>query len=129
MRILVYGMSDSNMGGIETFLTQNNSFMKKGTIFDYVIEGTHCVYEKTIKAHGGKIYYITKKTSSVLKNLRENQKLLKRLRDTIDSVYFNLNTLSWIEPIRIALSYGYEVFVHSHISCLATNVIVHRMGK
>ena len=126
MRILVYGMSDGNMGGIETYLTQMNRFMRNGTIFDYVIEGTSCLYEKPIKEQGGRVYYITKKRVSVIKNLLDNRKLLKQLRREIAAVYFNLITLSWIEPIRIALSYGYPVYVHSHISESAAKDAVHR---
>lgn len=127
MRILVYGMSGVNMGGIETFLTEMNGFMSKGTIFDYVIEGSSCLYEKTIQRQKGKIYNVTRKKQSALGNLNDNYKLLKYLKTEYDAVYFNLNTLSWIEPIKIALSFGYRIYVHSHISEIAANDAFHRM--
>ena len=127
MKILVYGMSDGNMGGIETYLTQMNNFMRNGTVFDYVIEGNNCLYENIIKKGGGRVYYITKRKVSVLRNLTDNRELLKRLKGEVAAVYFNLNTLSWIEPIRIALSYGYSVYVHSHISELAAKDTIHEV--
>ena len=120
-------MSGVNMGGIETFLTEMNRFMPNGTIFDYVIEGASCLYEKTIHRQKGKIYYVTRKNHSALGNLNDNYKLLKHLKTENDAVYFNLNTLSWIEPIKIALSFGYRVYVHSHISEMAVNDVFHRM--
>ena len=127
MRILVYGMSGVNLGGIETFLTEMNRFMPNGTIFDYVIEGASCLYEKNIQRQSGKIYYVTRKNHSAFGNLIDNYRLLKHLKAENDAVYFNLNTLSWIEPIKIALSFGYRVYVHSHISELAVNDVFHRM--
>lgn len=114
MHILVYGMVGNHRGGIETYLLKMNSFMSPEVVFDYVIEESECLHEETIKKRGGKIYRIPSRNSDPMGNIRENKKLLKRLRKEIDIVYFNLSSLSWIEPIRIAKEIGYKVFVHSH---------------
>ena len=114
MRVLVYGMVGCNRGGIETFLLKMNQFMSVQTIFDYVIEEDNCLHEDQIKKRGGKVYYITSRSKSPINNIRDNKKLLKEKRNTHEVVYFNLSSLSWIEPIKIAVKLGYRVFVHSH---------------
>ena len=116
MRIIVFGMSASNIGGIEVFLTQMQRFMTGGTFFDYVVEGETCRFQNTIYEAGGKIYFIRGRQKRPIGNLQDIIGLLKRLKSTHEAVYFNLNTLSWIEPIRIATAFGYRVYVHSHIA-------------
>lgn len=116
MRVLVYGMSESVVGGVEVYLTQMNLFMDENIVFDYIVEGTKCRFKDTIEDRGGHIFYVTNKTYSVTRNLRENKSILKRLRETHKVIYFNLISLSWIEPIRIALALGYRVYVHAHLA-------------
>lgn len=126
-RILVYGLVDSKtFGGIGSFLTEMNRHMSDDTVFDYVIEGSSCSIQDRIEEQGGKIYYITKRTKNPFLNLRDNRNILKSLRETHDTVYFNLSTLGWIEPIKIAISLGYRVFVHSHNSRLIVDDAKHR---
>lgn len=114
MRILVYGMVGTNRGGIETFLINMNRKMSDDTIFDYVIEEEGCIHESAIKEKKGEIFYISSRSKSLRRNIEDNKALLKKLRDTHDVVYFNLSSLSWIEPIKIALTNSYKVYVHSH---------------
>lgn len=114
IRILVYGMVGTNRGGIETFLKKMNQNMTDDTVFDYIIEGKTCVHEAEIKSRGGKVYYVESHSKNPLKNLKDNRALLQSLKGSVDAVYFNLSSLSWIEPIKIALNDGYRVFVHSH---------------
>ncbi len=126
-RILVYGLVDSKtFGGIGSFLTEMNRHMSDDTFFDYVIEGSSCSIQDRIEEQGGKIYYITKRTKNPFLNLKENRNILKSLRETHDTVYFNLSTLGWIEPIKIAISLGYRVFVHTHNSRLIVDDAKHR---
>ena len=127
-RILVYGLVDSKtFGGIGSYLTEMNRHMSDDTVFDYVIEGCSCSIQDRIEEQGGKIYYITKRTKNPFLNLRDNRDILKNLRETHDTVYFNLSTLGWIEPIKIAISLGYRVFVHAHNSRLVVNDTKHRI--
>lgn len=127
-RILVYGLvASKTFGGIGSFLTEMNRHMSGNTVFDYVIEGLECSIQDRIEAAGGKIYYISNRIKNPIKNINENKKLLKDLRNTHDTVYFNLSTLGWIEPIKIAISLGYRVVTHSHNSRLLVNDAKHRI--
>lgn len=114
MRILVYGMVGNHRGGIETFLLKMNQNMDEDIIFDYVIEEDECIHEDTIKARGGRIYYIASRNKYPFKNICENCKLLSQLRGEVGAIYFNLSSLSWIFPILIARCFSFSVFVHSH---------------
>lgn len=114
MRVLVYGMVGTNRGGIETYLLKMNQYMSDDTVFDYVIEQDSCLHEVSVKKRNGKIYYVAPRKSHPIQNVRDNIKLLKELKDDVGAVYFNLSSLSWIAPIKIALKMGYPVFVHSH---------------
>lgn len=127
MRVLVYGMSARVFGGVEVFLTQMSRFVNNGIIFDYVIEGKECRFEKIIKQADGSIYYVCPKEVSPLHNLLENKKLLKDHINTYEVVYFNLISLSWIEPIRIAKALGYRVVVHSHLANFVANDMIHHL--
>ena len=128
-RILIYGVvNQKTFGGVGTFVTEMNRHMSGSTLFDYVMEGTVCcTMQNRIEALGGRIYFITNRIKNPLRNLEENKKILKELRDTHDAVYFNLSSLGWIEPIKIAISLGYKVFVHSHNSKLSVDDIRHRL--
>ena len=114
MRVLVYGMVGTNRGGIETFLKKMNSFMSRDVIFDYVIEENQCIHENEIREKGGRIFYITSRKKNPIKNIIDNYKLLKKCKEDVGVVYFNLSSLSWIAPIKEAVSLGYRVCVHSH---------------
>lgn len=127
-RILVYGLvASKTFGGIGSFLTEMNRHMSGNTVFDYVIEGSECSIQDRIEAAGGKIYYISNRVKSPIKNLQENKRVLKELRKTHDTVYFNLSTLGWIEPIKMAVKLGYHVVLHSHNSRLLVEDFKHRV--
>lgn len=127
-RILVYGLvASKTFGGVGSFLIEMNRHMSGNTIFDYVIEGSECSIQDRIEALGGKIYYISQRSKNPIKNLQENKSVLKDLRKTHDTVYFNLSTLGWIEPIKMAVSLGYHVVLHSHNSRLLVDDSLHRL--
>lgn len=126
-RVLVYGLvASKTFGGIGSFLTEMNRHMSGNTVFDYVIEGSECSIQDRIEASGGKIYYISNRVKNPIKNLQENKRVLKELRKTHDTVYFNLSTLGWIEPIKMAVKLGYHVVLHSHNSRLLVEDFKHR---
>ena len=102
-RILVYGLVGTNRGGIETFLLKMNQYMSSDTIFDYVVEGSSCLHLDEINAKGGKVFYIRKRHNHPFGNIKDNKELLKSKRKDYDTVYFNLSSLSWIEPIKLAI--------------------------
>ena len=114
-------------GGVGSYLTEMNRKMSGNTVFDYVIEGSECSIQDRLEHLGGKVYYISNRIKNPFLNLQENRKLLKSLRKTHTAIYFNLSTLGWIEPIKIAVSLGYRVFVHSHTSRLLVDDFKHRL--
>lgn len=109
-------MVGTNRGGIETYLLKMSKYMSSDTVFDYVIEGNTCIHEDVIKELGGNIYYIAQRNKQPLNNICDNWCLLKKLRNEIDAVYFNLSSLSWLVPVSIAVKMKYRVYVHSHNS-------------
>lgn len=129
-RVLVYGMVGTNRGGIETFLLKMNQYMSD-TTFDYVIEEDSCIHKDIIESRGGRVFYVTKRSLSPLRNLRDNKRLLNSLKGQIEAVYFNLSSLSWIEPIKVAIKEGYRVYVHSHNSQFieANSSMLHRIAN
>lgn len=133
--ILVYGVVGTNRGGIETYLLKMNSHMSKNTVFDYVIEGDACLFDKEIKERGGEICFINSRTKHPIRNIVDNYRLLKSRRKDVKSVYFNISSLSWIIPVRIASLLGYSVFVHAHNAAfIAANSgclhkCVHKLNK
>lgn len=129
MRVLVYGMVGENRGGIETFLLNMNEHMGTDVIFDYVIEEEKCIHEEKIRNRGGNIYYITKRTKNPIKNLRDNLKLLDEVKDKVEAVYFNLSSLSWIEPICFSVKKGFRTYVHAHNAQYieANSSVVHKV--
>lgn len=112
--ILVYGMVGDHRGGIETFLLKMNQNMNDNVVFDYVIEEKVCIHEEEIKSRGGLIHFISSRNKHPFNNLIDNFRLLKQLRKSVDTVYFNLSSLSWVFPILFARLFRYKVFVHSH---------------
>ncbi len=118
MRVLVFGLVGTNMGGIESFLLNMNDHMDSDFIFDYIIEEDSCMHEERISNKGGHIFKIPSRVKSPAKNLREIRRILKEEKKNTNIAYFNLSSLSWIFPEMIARSLGYKVVVHSHNAML-----------
>ncbi len=57
--------------------------------------------------------------------MHDNYELLTRMKDTHEVAYFNLGSLTWIEPISFALNLGYRVCVHAHMSDFVVDDVVH----
>lgn len=127
MRVLTYGLSADKLGGIETYLLNMNKFMSTATVFDYVIEGTETIHQKSISDLNGKIYYIPQKRNCFA-NLLAWCKLLKKLKKQIDCIYFNLYSFAWFLPIIICRLFGYRVYVHAHNNNLHNcGIIQHKL--
>lgn len=115
IRILHYGLSE-NRGGIETYL--NKLWMnidKSHFVFDFLDtnEGNPCFYEE-FTSMGSKFYKITSRKKSIRKNREELENLFSS--EKFDILHCHLNTLSYIEPIKIAIKHGCKVIVHSRSS-------------
>lgn len=112
-RILQIGMS-SNLGGIETFIMNlYKNIDKEKFQFDFIDFSENGIYYKEeIEKMGGKIYKITPRSKGWLKNKKELKKIISKKEYKI--IHYHLNTLSYIEPIIIALKNGKKVIIHSH---------------
>lgn len=128
VRILHYGLSQ-NRGGIETYLNKLwTNINKKKFHFDFIDTNLEspCFYEEFSKL-GSKFYKITNRNISISKNKLELQELFNR--ESFDILHCHLNTLSYIEPVKVALNHGCKVIVHSRSAgasnSLITNVLHH----
>lgn len=116
MRILVFGMSGSKYGGIESFLLQMHKHMDNGLIFDYVIIGDNCIHEEEIKKQGGEIFYLPCIRKHSLAYIRQLKILLTRKKETHAAVYCNLFSTVHVFPAILASKIGYKVILHAHNS-------------
>lgn len=113
MRILVSGLSGEKLAGIETFLFNMNHFMSDDVIFDYVIEGQETIHEETIRAAGGKVFFVAPKRQ-ILRSFLGWCRVLRQNKGHADAVYFNTYSLAWFLPLLAARLYGYRVILHAH---------------
>lgn len=112
MRILHYGIS-SNMGGIETYLYKLFTHIDKIKFqFDFIDTNIDkpCFYDEFTEM-GSKFYKITPRNISIIQNRKDLEELFKK--ESFDILHCHLNTLSYIEPIKVALRHGCKVIVHS----------------
>lgn len=133
IEVLVFGLS-SNKGGIETYLLKiwrnidHNRFH-----FSFInMCGKNkkpCFYDELIK--DGCIFYdVTPRRESIYKNIIDIQNLFKE--NHFDILHFNVNTLSYISPVLIALHNKCSVVVHSRSSNAEFNSIsgyLHHINK
>ena len=77
-RILVYGMTD-NPGGIETYLLSiAERLINYGINFDYVTDFKTIAYEEKIKSMGSKVFFISAKSNSLIRQWRELYYIIKK---------------------------------------------------
>ncbi|TDQ37648.1 glycosyltransferase [Aureibacillus halotolerans] len=112
IRILHYGLTHS-LGGIETYLRKIfNEIDKEKFQFDFLIIGNEepCFYNE-LKAAGCSFHFITPRSQSYQKNVQEIRSVFEN--NKYDAFHCHLNTLSYVTPAKIALTYGVNVIVHS----------------
>ncbi len=113
IRILYYGL-DTHLGGIETYLlsvVKNLGTEKYSFSFLSFDDKKPYFYEELTKL-GCSFYFIRSRRKSFLGNKRDLFNLFKR--EHFDIVHCNLNSLTYITPILIALRFGIKVIAHSH---------------
>ena len=112
INILEYGLSE-NRGGIETYLYKIVSHMDTEKFhFDFIDTNKNDpAMKKELSEYGCRFYKITHRRISAAKNRKELENLFSEHH--FDILHFNVNTLSYDLPIRIALKHGCKVVVHS----------------
>lgn len=129
IRVLHYGLS-SNTGGIETYLLRLAQHVDPAAFqFDFVYNdlGKPCFHTE-LSALGSRFYPITPRRISPRRNRQDLEDLFER--ECFDIVHCHLNTLSYVEPVRVALRHKSLVLVHSHNSGTATSLattMLHRL--
>lgn len=114
IEILQFGLS-ANRGGIETYLKKiwdNIDHTKFHFNFiDMTREGEiPCFYDE-LAADGCSFYKVTPRQVSILKNRSDIKSLFEN--NHFDIFHFNINTLSYLYPVEVALRNGCRVLVHS----------------
>lgn len=114
INIIHFGLS-GNPGGIETYLLKVASSIDKSKYSFSFIDGSGvnavpCFYEE-FKALNCSFYRVCPRRQSILKNKRDLNNLFKD--NKFDVLHFHVNTLSYIEPVLMALKHGVKVIIHS----------------
>ncbi len=112
MKILHIGISE-HLGGIETYLNKiaHNIDLTEYQFDFLTYHGvTPCFYEE-LCALGCRFQRVTPRREGIFKFRKEFDALLKR--EKYDIVHCHLNSLSFTEPINIALKNKCKVIVHS----------------
>lgn len=114
INIIHFGLS-GNPGGIETYLLKVASSIDGSKYSFSFIDGSSvnsvpCFYEE-FKALNCSFYQVCPRRQSVLKNKRDLNNLFKNHH--FDVLHFHVNTLSYIEPVLMALKHGVKVIIHS----------------
>ncbi len=113
MKILHIGISE-HLGGIETYLNKiAHNIDRDKYQFDFLTypDVTPYFYDELIEI-GCRFQRVTPRKDGMLEFRKEFDSLLKR--EKYDIVHCHLNSLSFTEPINIALKNGIKVIVHSH---------------
>lgn len=131
IKVLHFGLS-LNRGGIETYLHKISSNIDKNKFSFSFINSTSsvpCFYEE-LSEMGCEFYSITPRRNSFRKNKKDIKELFKD--HEFDILHFHVNTLSYIEPVIVALESGVKVVIHSRNAGAAGSNItqfLHRINK
>ena len=113
MKIL-HILSALDDGGVEHMITDYYSnFPCNDIVFDFAVHGNkEGILEKKIIKMGSKIYHLTPKRSSFIKNFRELWNVIRK--KNYDAIYCHQNYSSFL-PLLIGLLKGIRIrVVHSH---------------
>lgn len=121
-RVLHYGLS-TNTGGIESYLLNLTRAIDRTRFqfgFTHVRDGIPC-YRDELTALGAQLFPVTPRRTSLQRNRADLDELFQRER--FDIFHCHLNTLSYVEPIRVALRHDCRVLIHSHNSGAKRSVV------
>lgn len=131
IKVIHFGLS-LNRGGIETYLHKVTSKINKDEFSFSFINSTSsvpCFYEE-LSDMGCKFYNITPRRNNVWQNKKDINQLFKD--NDFDVLHFHVNTLSYIDPVLVALKNDVKVIVHSRNAGAAGSKLtqyLHRVNK
>ena len=117
IEVLLFGLS-INRGGIETYIEKIwNNIDHRHFHFNFIDmtgDGNKPYFFDELCASGCTFYKITPRNISIIKNHKEIRKLFSN--NHFDILHFNVNTLSYLYPVEIAMKAGCKVIIHSRSS-------------
>lgn len=128
--IIYYGISQ-NRGGIENYILRISQNLDNSLYRIYYIDENEqrpCMQEEFQKF--GEFCKITPRRKGINKNRRELDQLFREKK--FDILHFNVNTLSYVEPIYAALRHGCKVLLHSRNAGnqeRAITLLLHRINQ
>ncbi len=133
IEILLFGLS-SNRGGIETYLKKIWDNIDHDRFhFNFIDmvgeESKPCFYHELVES-GCSFFKITPRRVSVKKNRNDFKTLFEQ--NHFDIFHFNVNTLSYLLPVELALKNNCRVIVHSRNAGASNNIltkILHNINK
>lgn len=128
MNILYYGLS-SNQGGIETYLYKIARNIDRNIYNLYYMDetGGNACFRKELEEMGAVFFDITPRRKSIRNNRIDLKKMFSN--NKIDVLHFNCNTLSYIEPVLLALENNVKVVLHSRNSgSVLLSAVLHKLN-
>lgn len=132
IRVLHVGLSD-NIGGIETVVHSWFKRLPDDIHFDFIKTTTNkLAFEDEFISGGSKIYRVPSRKSSIHRSYAEIRRIISE--NDYDYLHFHAMSLSWPEPILIAVKSGItQGIIHSHM-VVDDNMafkyrVLHRFGK
>ena len=115
LRILIVGMTNQ-IGGLETFIINIcEQLVKKGIHFDFLCRFPECSFTDRIKAMGGNIYHVTRRSINPVRFYLEIHYFFKLHAAEYDVVWDNECMMNDMTPLLQAKHYGIRHRIyHSH---------------
>ena len=113
------------VGGIQSFLMNIYRNIDRDKIqFDFLLSSEkEGAFEKEIESMGGRIYRVTDRKISILKNRRDLDEFFKEHTE-YKCVHDHCSTLAYITPLEMATKYGIKTrIIHSHNTSSSKNPI------
>lgn len=116
-KVLVVGMTE-NPGGIEALLMNVLGRTAQDSIrFDFIANVPEIAFEDCLLGKGCKVYHITMRRESRLRNRIDLERLFRDHASEYDAIWENANSLANIDYLVLAKRYGVPVrIMHGHNS-------------
>lgn len=112
-KVLIYILTEGR-GGVEEYVMNLSRFCDNPSLkYGYLIMGEKTIYEDELKFLGVSYHFIPKK-NKVFSNIKAYRKLLKKLRQEYEAIYFNTSGLYYPIPYYFARKFNYRIILHSH---------------
>ena len=126
VRILVFGACN-NLGGIEKYLYNISKYMPD-VIFDFVSLYDNICFQKDFESNGSIIYKLPHRGRHPFQFLKQLAQLFKE-HPEYHTVYCNMMSCSFIEPLILARLFNRKVVSHCHTTQLHDSLKTRMLNK